>query len=132
MFFKPLSPGHLRPRFFPSHRNPSFREPLLPASTSCTYTRFYLQRVIARQAEPSDYYAVVPLFESAFWKDRRAALELRALRASDDTSTDVRLYDKAAGPFSFSAPRNVVQNLVELVQLLLAVRIAGDDAAVLP
>ena len=88
--------------------------------------------MIARQAEPSDYYAVVPVAESAFWKDRRAALELRALRASDDTPTDECLNDKLARSLGLPAPRNVVQNLVELVQLLLAVRIAGDDAAVLP
>ena len=88
--------------------------------------------MVPRLADPSHDDAVVAVSEAAFCKDRRAALEFRALRASYDPSADVRLHDELADLCTFSAPGDVGQNLVELVQLLLAVRVAGGDSTVLP
>ena len=88
--------------------------------------------MVPRLADPSHDDAVVAGSEAAFCKDRRAPLEFCALRASYETSTDVGLQKELADLCTFSAPGDVGQNLVELVQFLLAVRVAGGDSTVLP
>jgi len=104
---------------------------VLATSAACANTGLYFQSVVPRLADPSHDNSVVPIAVPPFSEACRAPLELCTLRGADRSSPHVGVHEKLAHLRSLSAPRNVREHIVEIIELLLPVLVARDDAAIL-
>ena len=111
---------------------PAIVEPTIAACTARAHTPFDLEAMAASFRNAPHQGPIPFVTKASFREDRGASFELGILRAAAGSPPDVRIHDEILHALCRQAPRNVVQDPVEHLQLFLAPAFPRHHAPVLP